>query len=207
MNRRSFLSSLAGIGAAGATAGTLSPLLLAEEPSSKNRAQWMRAAKWGVMTHYLADWIARETGQPMSVARWNDLVDNFDVNGLADQLHSVGVGFYQISIGQNSGYYLAPNPAYDRLVGIHPSKCSQRDLVSDLSAALEKRGIRLMVYLPSGAPAGDAIAVQALSWKNGSDRNQEFQIRWQQVIQEWSRRWGKKVSGWWFDGCYWPNAM
>ena len=20
-------------------------------------------------------------------------------------------------------------------------------------------------------------------------------------------RWGDKVSGWWFDGCYWPNAM
>ena len=27
------------------------------------------------------------------------------------------------------------------------------------------------------------------------------------MIREWSERWGKKVSGWWFDGCYFPNSM
>jgi hypothetical protein len=27
------------------------------------------------------------------------------------------------------------------------------------------------------------------------------------VIREWSERWGKKVEGWWFDGCYFPNSM
>ena len=64
-----------------------------------------------------------------------------------------------------------------------------------------------MVYLPSGAPEDDAAAVEALEWKLGPHRNREFQIKWQQVIQEWSLRWGKKISGWWFDGCYWPNAM
>lgn len=207
MNRRKFFSSVAGVAVAGGVARNLSPLLLRGQPSAENRAGWMRTAKWGVMTHYLADWIAHETGQPMSVERWNDLVEHFDVEGLADQIHSVGVGFYQISIGQNSGYYLAPNPTYDRLVGIYPSKCSRRDLVSDLYGALQKRGIRLMVYLPSGAPADDDAAVEALGWKRGPYRNREFQIKWQQVIQEWSRRWGKKISGWWFDGCYWPNAM
>lgn len=25
--------------------------------------------------------------------------------------------------------------------------------------------------------------------------------------REWSERWGKKVAGWWFDGCYFPNTM
>jgi hypothetical protein len=27
------------------------------------------------------------------------------------------------------------------------------------------------------------------------------------VIAEWSTRWGDRVAGWWFDGCYWPNTM
>ena len=27
------------------------------------------------------------------------------------------------------------------------------------------------------------------------------------MIAEWSRRWEKKVVGWWFDGCYFPNSM
>lgn len=26
------------------------------------------------------------------------------------------------------------------------------------------------------------------------------------MIREWSLRWGTWVDGWWFDGCYWPDA-
>lgn len=181
-----------------------------EGPSGDRRkgiANWMRKAQWGVMTHYLADWIAKDTDKEMTVARWNDLVDHFDVEGLADQIKSTGAGYHLISIGQNSGYYLSPNATYDRIVGIRPSKCSKRDLIANLYDAHHRRGVKLMVYLPSGAPEGDAVAVKALGWQTGAHRNNEFQIKWQQVIREWSERWGKKVSGWWFDGCYWPNTM
>ena len=167
----------------------------------------MRNARWGVMTHYLADWIGKETGKEMTVARWNDLIDHFDVEGLAEQIKSTGAGYHLISIGQNSGYYLSPNATYDRIVGIRPSKCSTRDLVAALYEAHHRRGVKLMVYLPSGAPAGDAAAVEALEWQNGPHRNSNFQLKWQSVIQEWSERWGPKISGWWFDGCYWPNMM
>ena len=170
------------------------------------RAAWMREARWGVMTHFLADWRARVDGEPASVAHWNNLIDRFDVEGVAGQLKSVGAGYYLISIGQNSGYYLSPNSNYDQLTGITPGKCSRRDL-ADLAAALARRNIRLKVYLPSGAPGGDRAANQALKWERGPSRNAEFQRNWEAVIREWSLRWGKNVSGWWFDGCYWPNAM
>jgi hypothetical protein len=174
---------------------------------AQERTVWMQQARWGVMNHYLADWIARVEKIEMSVEQWNKLVDNFDVEGLAEQLESVGAGYYLITIGQNSGYYLSPNVTYDRFVGIVPSKCSSRDLVADLYEALSKRGIKLMVYLPSGAPSGDSVASNALQWQNGSHRNREFQFMWEQVIREWSVRWGNKINGWWFDGCYWPNTM
>jgi hypothetical protein len=175
--------------------------------NTKDRAAWMQQARWGVMNHYLADWIARRDGMNMSVEKWNELIDNFDVEGLAKQIESVGAGYYLITIGQNSGYYLSPNATYDKYVGIRPSKCSRRDLVADLYEALHKRGIKLMVYLPSGAPNGDRIAKESLQWQNGPHRNREFQLKWEQIIKEWSLRWGDKVSGWWFDGCYWPNSM
>jgi hypothetical protein len=64
-----------------------------------------------------------------------------------------------------------------------------------------------MVYLPAGAPAGDRAARESLQWQNGPYPNREFQLKWEQVIREWSLRWGDKVVGWWFDGCYWPNTM
>jgi len=159
------------------------------------------------MTHYLADWQARVHHLNMTVDEWNKMVDGYDVEGIARQLASVGARYYQISIGQNSGYYLAPNATYDKIVGIQPSKCSRRDLVADLYEALHKRGIKLMVYLPGGAPAGDKVADAALEWRNGPVPNREFQRKWEQVIREWSLRWGKKVAGWWFDGCFFPNSM
>jgi len=174
---------------------------------AQDRARWMSEARFGVMTHYLADWQAQVHHLDLSVERWNQLVDGFDVERMARQLASVGAGYYQISIGQNSGYYLAPNAAYDRLTEIRPSKCSRRDLVADLYEALRPRGIRLIVYLPSGAPGQDKAADAALEWHNGPFPNREFQGKWQEVIREWSERWGRKVSGWWFDGCYFPNTM
>jgi Alpha-L-fucosidase len=173
------------------------------------RAAWMQETKyrWGVMTHYLADWQAHVHNLDMSVELWNKMVDGFDVEGMAKRLESVGAGHYQISIGQNSGYYLSPNAVYDKLVGISPSKCSRRDVVADLYEQVSTRGIKLMVYLPSGAPGEDHVAREALEWEGGPYRNEAFQIKWQQVIEEWSRRWGSKVEGWWFDGCYFPNTM
>lgn len=171
----------------------------------QEQAAWLKKARWGVMNHYLPDWI--EPQRKWTSQDWNKLVNDFDVEGLATQLQAVGASYYLISIGQNSGFYLSPNATYDRLTKAEPSKCSQRDLVADLAEALQKRGIKLMVYLPSGAPGRDQAAVKALEWKNGPYPNREFSVKWEQVIREWSLRWGKKVSGWWFDGCYWPNMM
>jgi alpha-L-fucosidase len=172
-----------------------------------DRIAWMRAAKWGVMTHYLADWQARANQLQMSVDKWNEMVDHFNVEGLADQIKSVGAGYHILTIGQNSGYFSAPNATYDKIVGIEPSKCSRRDLIGDMANALKKRGIKLIVYLPSGAPGGDRVAREALQWRTGQFRNAEFQQKWEAIMRDWSLRWGDKVSGWWFDGCYWPNTM
>lgn len=186
------------------------PISLEQKPNrGSGRAAWMQDPRhcWGVMTHYLADWQSRAHHLEMNVDLWNKLIDGFDVEGMARRLAAVGAGHYQLSIGQNSGYYLSPNLVYDKFVGIQPSKCSRRDLVADCYEPLHQRGIKLMVYLPSGAPGGDRVAREALEWERGPYPNKNFQRKWQQVIAEWSRRWGSKVAGWWFDGCYWANTM
>jgi hypothetical protein len=212
VSRRSLI-----FGGASAVAASAFPMIAMQAPGtasrssmpSPDRAAWMQDPRycWGVMTHYLADWQAREHKLDMDVNLWNKLVDRFDVEGMAKRLESVGAGHYQLSIGQNSGYCLSPNAAYDRITGHVPSKCSRRDLVADFYEPLHKRDIKLMVYLPSGAPGQDKSAVAALEWSNGPHPNKGFQLKWQQVVEEWSRRWGNKVVGWWFDGCYFPNSM
>jgi len=175
---------------------------------------WFKDARWGAFAHYL-------TTKETTADEWNRQVESFYVNGLSQQLESAGARYYFITIGQNSGHFCAPNSAYDEYVGIRPSKCSGRDLVSDIYDVLHPRGIRLMVYLPGGAPGDDLVAAERLGWrwgfKGGShltwgteptgERLSEFQLKWEAIIREWSLRWGKKVSGWWVDGCYFADAM
>ncbi len=172
--------------------------------SGSGRAAWMQNPKytWGVMTHYLADWQARVNKLEMTVDLWNKMVDGFDAEAMAKRLEQVGAGHYQISIGQNSGYYLSPNAAYDKIVGINPSKCSRRDLVADLYEPLHKRDIKLMTYLPSGAPGSDKAACAALEWQNGPSANKEFPAQVGAGDCRVVSAWGSKVVGWWFDGCY-----
>ncbi|HAX95817.1 MAG TPA: hypothetical protein DCY35_04750 [Prolixibacteraceae bacterium] len=176
-----------------------------------SRADWFRKAKWGVFCHYLSGAASSKTIEHMTVKKWNERVNSFDVQALADQLSYVGAKYFFITIGQNSGYYCSPNKTYDSIVGIKPSKCSERDLVMDIYKVLAPKGIRLLTYLPSAAPMNDPEAVAKLGGHNQLNvekvRLEEFQQNWEFIIQEWSLRWGDKVSGWWIDGCYFADVM
>lgn len=163
-----------------------------------------RKAKWGVFVHYLADSPGATTLTPDS---WNRRINAFNVNVLANQLVSAGASYFFITVGQNSGFFNAPNPTYDALVGHQPSHCSQRDLITDLAKALATKGIKLGVYLPANAPENDKQAVERLGWMRGDHRNAEFQTRWEAIIQDWSKRWGKNVFAWWIDGAFFADAM
>jgi hypothetical protein len=183
------------------------------------KTDWFHDAKWGVMTHYLGAPPSSREGQELTAEMWNAQVDGFDVDGLVKQLVRARAKYLLFTIGQNSGHYCSPNATYDKIVGIRPSKCSRRDLIADLAAALEPHGIRLMVYLPSGAPAADHVARKKLQWRWGQPggwqlpgepvggRLVEFQRSWEAVIREWSLRWGNHVAGWWIDGCYFADEM
>jgi len=169
---------------------------------------WFAARGWGVLCHWLGAPPGSNGGAELSAEEWNHQVDAFDAKGLADQLAAIGAPYLFITIGQNSGHFLAPNATYDGYVAIQPSKCSRRDLVSDLYGYLHPRGIELLVYLPSGAPANDPVAVERLEWeREGGKRMVEFQRKWEEIIREWSVRWGTKVRGWWIDGCYFADEM
>ncbi|MHB9134492.1 MAG: alpha-L-fucosidase [Armatimonadota bacterium] len=166
---------------------------------------WFHAAKWGVFATYLAGPAGTGAGsEDVTPDSWNAQIDAFDVDGLARQLAAAHVPYFFMSIGQNSGFYLSPNATYDSLVAFPDSKCSRRDLIADLYQGLEPYGIRLMVYLPSGAPTADQAAKERLM--AGDDaRTSQFQCRWEAVVREWSLRWGAHVHGWWIDGPYNPE--
>ena len=202
-----------------AVLGLLVALVGASAAASADRTGWFHEAGWGVMTHYLGAPPSSAGGAELTAEMWNKQVDAFDVPGLVEQVASTGAKYLLFTIGQNSGHYCAPNATYDKIVGIVPSKCSRRDLVAELSQALGAKGIKLLVYLPSGAPAADPVARKKLGWRWGrpggwqlpgepvGGRLAEFQRHWEAVIRAWSLRWGQGVAGWWIDGCYFADQM
>ncbi|MCC6579414.1 MAG: hypothetical protein IT440_03175 [Phycisphaeraceae bacterium] len=192
----------------------------------------MMQSKWGVFCHYLAVYEnipgSQDVADKVSADAWNRQIDAFDVPGLASQLASVGAPYFFLTVGQNTGHYCSPNATYDKYTGISPSKCSRRDLIADLADELHRRGIRMMVYCPSNAPMFDKPACERLGWEPGAPleeviadavnrdglktrkkgkRLAEFQVRWEAIVREWSVRWGKRVSGWWIDGCLYADTM
>jgi hypothetical protein len=176
----------------------VSNLVVAEPtslPSDGNstRAAWLASAKYGVFIHFLG-----------GGTKWQEKVDAFDVEAFAAEVEQAGAAYAFITLGQNSGYICSPNSAYEKYAGYKPNdRCSRRDLPMELAAALAKRKIRMLLYLPSRAPQRDQQAMQGLS--DVDERQpapQEFTRKWSEVIREWSVRYGDKVSGWWFDGSY-----
>ncbi len=160
-----------------------------------SRADWLKEARFGVFMHVLpasADDLAK--------------LERFDAEGLATQIASAGGRYLVLTLGQNSGYFNAPNAAYDRITGYAPGeRCATRDLPRDLHRALQARGLRLMLYLPCQAPNQDRRAQNAFGLAAGpKDQpiDAHFARQWAEVIAEWSTRYGDAVSGWWFDGGY-----
>ncbi len=174
----------------------LAGMALAASTDSPDRStDWLHAARYGVFMHFLP-------GDAQELAR----VQDFDVEALAKQLESIGAKYFVITLGQNSGYFISPNATYDRLTGYAAGeRCATRDLPLDLYRALKPHGIRLMLYLPCQVPNQDARAQKAFGLREGPQDQPvdlAFAHQWATVIQEWSDRYGDKVSGWWFDGGY-----
>ena len=163
-------------------------------PQNPN-TDWFRDAKYGVFMHFLpAD------------AGGLALVEKFDAEVLADQLQKAGAKYFVLTLGQNSGYFNAPNATYDRFTGYSPGeRCAKRDLPLALYQALHSRAIKLMLYLPCQVPNEDAHSQKAFGLptaKQDQPLSLEFARKWAEVIQEWSDRYADKVAGWWFDGGY-----
>ncbi len=94
---------------------------------------WL-SGKRGLMVHYLPEFPG------------NEQVDSFDLAGFLDDFDRSASDYLIFTLGQNRGFYCAPNEVIDRYAG--PGRCSRRDLFGEIAAALAKRGKRMIAYLP-----------------------------------------------------------
>jgi len=172
------------------------PLLsgIGHAASNNPDTDWFSQAKYGVFMHFLP-------GDAKGLA----LVKDFDVEASPANWPTWGEVFRDYSGAELRIHEFAQR----RLREAHRlrpgERCSTRDLPLDLYRALQPKGIRLMLYLPCQVPNEDVRAQKAFGLPQGA-KDQPIDVafaeKWSEVIQEWSDRYGDKVSGWWFDGGY-----
>lgn len=164
------------------------------ESGKSDRAAWM-AGKVGIIAHVLPD--ADDFGR----------IDLLDAAGLARQVAESGAAWFILTLGQNTGYYIAPNAAYERIAGYAPfSRCERRDIPAEVASALRGTGVRFGLYIPA-APAnrdraaGDRFGLGERegtvgNGAGGMDRflTRESTSKWAEVVAEWSSRYGLDVS-------------
>ena len=135
---------------------------------------------------------------------WNEAVESVDVNDLAERIHKTGAGYYCITIMQGSKYMLAPNETYDKIAGTVPGEaCAKRNIITELADALEKYGIDLFLYYTGDGPHADQVIGKKFGYADPRGQvTMDFVEKWAAVLEEYAVKYGRKIKGWWIDGCY-----
>jgi hypothetical protein len=93
----------------------------------------------------------------------------------------------------------------EKFIGCAPNTyCSKRDLPLEIMKALKPKGICVMLYLPGNPPKNNRFVRDRLKWFGSGDSSpsQETIAMWDAVIEEWAKRYGTDLAGWWMDGMY-----
>ncbi|RTE53567.1 hypothetical protein EHW67_11205 [Arenibacter aquaticus] len=105
--------------------------VISSEPivfNENTNTDWFQEAGFGVMVHYLKNAMVPDGG----TEEWNKVVNSFNVENFASQVHEAGAGYVMFTLGQNSGYYCSPNTTFDKAVGVEPGNYVQKGICQRL---------------------------------------------------------------------------
>jgi hypothetical protein len=146
--------------------------------------EWLAKTGYGVMFHWTSQSVNPDgTKKPFSQA-----VADFNVNEFVNMVEATGAGYVIFTVGHAEPYCPAPLKNWEKY---HPQHTTQRDLIMEMAEALTAKGIRLLCYFPTHVVAKykkvDAATFEQINTE---------------IFTEFGHRYGKKVSGYWFDGWY-----
>lgn len=162
------------------------------ENIKKADALWLNDG-YGVMYHLLA---ASNNKSHMN--------RKVDVDAICQQLEDLGVTYFTLSFGQNSGYYIASNDKFQSIITQNVnSRFTNRDIFREFAENLKRRGIKLIAYTTTCPPTGYTSDIEAfLMGRDNLVHSNESAMLWSMVLREWSLEYGDLISGWWVDGSY-----
>ena len=164
--------------------------LMTKAARMRSSTEWMADAKYGLFIHWTssksddtsATWPRRGPRKPFPAN-----VEAFDADAFAAMVSRTGAGYVIFTSTWADHCFPAPIRAIDRVL---PGRTSKRDLLMDIANALEKYGVKLMLYYHLG--------ISDPEWWKATEEH--FVDNWCAIVSEVGQRYRSKLAGWWFDG-------
>lgn len=163
-------------------------------------ASWMIAGKYGLFVHW------SPLGYPLNGdqqrAQWHEkAVDMFDVKVFADAVERTGAAWMIFTMTHGKFYWPGPSDAVDKIL---PGRTTKRDLIDEIIAELDRRGIRALFYLHNCASGNEDP-----EWSKAVGAQDADTVRFgdnvETILRESSLRYGKKLAGYGYIDCSFAN--
>ena len=164
-----------------------------ESGSAQHNTDWM-AGKIGLSTHYFAHFPGELEQKAIRLK----------IDEIANQAASAGAAWFLFTLHHQPWLMMAPNETYDRILGVN-NFTSTRDVPLELSNALSKKNIRLMLYINLRLDPKSNVSPKVREAMGGWPPNENLVQNIAAVLKEFSIRYGTRVSGWWIDGVQHPS--
>ena len=156
-----------------------------------SRTDWFHEAGFGLFVH----WTPRSLPQYGEQKPHAQAILDFDLDTFVSQVVESKAKFVFFTISHAHMHLPFPLPELDEIV---PNHTSSRDLIGEMADALEKHGIKLMVYFNGDGCMDPEWNVPTKTYTDGF-AHAEYCYK---IAEAVSKKHGKKINGWWIDCCY-----
>jgi Alpha-L-fucosidase len=155
---------------------------------------WFAKAGYGVWFHFL-DLTTPRRGPRKPYAQ---AVNDLDVEALASLVEETGAGYAILTTNHGHPTCPAPIRSWEEL---HPGWTTPRDLIADFAGALNRRGMRLLLYM--NCPGlGDLLAGPGGVMDQPKYSEEKYAEILVKVFTEFGLRYGERVAGYWLDSWF-----
>ena len=158
--------------------------------AARSSVDWLVESAYGLMFH----WTSQSVQSNGSIKKYEDAVNDFDVEKFANMVEETGAGYVMFTIGHAESYCPAPIKSWEK---VHPGQTTQRDLIEEIATALNEKGVRLLCYM-SGPSAFNLNVGETPT----ESEKTTFVTNFKSILSEMGARYGQKIAGYWFDSWY-----
>ncbi|MBK1829015.1 alpha-L-fucosidase [Haloferula rosea] len=168
--------------------------MLKEAVAARVQPDWFKDAGYGLMFQ----WTNRATPPRGDIKKWEQKVDDFDMDGFVKLVEDSGAAYVVWSITWGNQYISAPIKSLDAIIA---GRTTQRDLLGEMTERLHEKGVKVIFYYHYGYDCMHSVDKEWMEAAGGYEADKtKLYTNLGKILSEIGTRYGEKLAGWWFDG-------